>query len=65
MPCVITHAMMLHTQHVTCAHRQASHPYDYMVCQKLFIDLLFAPAEQYLSKLTASHFSTLNALKAN
>ena len=31
-----------------------------MVHQELLIDVLFAQGEQYLSKLTASHFSTLN-----
>ena len=36
-----------------------------MVCQKLLIDLPFAPAKQHLEKLTASHFSTLNMLIAN
>ena len=29
------------------------------------MDVLFAQAEQYLSKLTASHFSTLNMKIAN
>ena len=29
------------------------------------MDVLFAQAEQYLSKLTASHFSTLNIKFAN
>ena len=43
-----------------CAHRQAGHPYDFMGCQKSLIGLPFAPAEQHLSELTASHFYTLN-----
>ena len=29
------------------------------------MDMLFAPAKQYLLKLTASHFSALNAKIAN
>ena len=29
------------------------------------MDMLFAQAKQYLSKITASHFSTLNAKIAN
>ena len=29
------------------------------------MDVLFVQAEQYLSKLTASHFGTLNMLLAN
>ena len=48
----------------TCT--QASQlPYVYMACQKLLMDMPFAPAEQYLSKLTASHFGTLNTRTAN
>ena len=42
------------------ACRQAGHPYVNVVCQKLLMDTPFAPAELYLTKLTASHFSTLN-----
>ena len=57
MPHVITHAMMLCAQHAMHACRQAGHPYDYMVCQKLLIDLPFTSAKQYLSKLPASHFN--------
>ena len=37
----------------------------YMVHQELLVDMLFAQAEQYLSKLTTSHFSTLNMDFAN
>ena len=48
MPHVITFAMTSCMQHATCAYRQAGHPYDYEVCQKLLIDLLLTPAEQYL-----------------
>ena len=42
----------------TCA-QAAQPPYDYVVWQKLLIDLPFMPAEQHLSKLTASPFNTL------
>ena len=42
-------------------HMQASRPpYVYVACQELIMDMLFAQAERYLSKLTTSHFSTLN-----
>ena len=45
---------------------QASQPpYVYVTCQKLPMDMPFTPAEQYLSKLTASHFGTLNTRIAN
>ena len=45
---------------------QASRPpYVYVVCQKLLMDVPFAQAKQYLSKLSASHFSTLNTKIAN
>ena len=47
------------------ACRQASHPYVNVACQKLLMDMLFMPAELYLRKLTASHFSTLNMKIAN
>ena len=47
------------------AHRQASCPYVNMVHQKLLMHMLFVPAELYLTKLTASHFSTLNMKIAN
>ena len=40
-------------------------PYVYVACQKLLMDVPFVQAEQYLSKLTASHFSTLNMKFAN
>ena len=42
-------------------HMQASlPPYVYVVCQKLLMDMPFMQAEQYLSQISASHFSTLN-----
>ena len=40
-------------------------PYVYMVHQELLMDVPFMQAEQYLSKLTASHFGTLNMKFAN
>ena len=47
-------------------HMQVSQPpYVYMVHQELLMDVLFAQAEQYLSKSTASHFGTLNTRFAN
>ena len=54
----------------SCAHHaacmQASQPpYVYMVHQELLMDMPFAQAEQYQSKITASHFSTLNMDFAN
>ena len=52
--------------HAFTAYVQASQlPYVYVVCQELLMDGPFAQAEQYLSKLTASHFSTLNTKIAN
>ena len=45
---------------------QASRPpYIYVACQELLMDVSFAQAEQYLWKVTASHFSTLNVDFAN
>ena len=45
---------------------QASQPpYVYVPCQELLMDMLFVQAERYLSKLTASHFGTLNMKFAN
>ena len=40
-------------------------PDVYMAHQELLMDVPFAQAEQYLSKLTASHFGTLNTRFAN
>ena len=40
-------------------------PYVYVVRQELLMDMPFTQAEQYLSKLTASHFSSLNMDFAN
>ena len=45
---------------------QASQPpYVYVARQELLMDVPFAQAEQYLWKLTAPHFSTLNVDFAN
>ena len=65
MLCVAVHALMSCAYCMMCTHRQAGCPYENMVCQKLHIDLPFAPAKGYLSKLTASHFSSLNMRIAN
>ena len=47
-------------------HTQASWPpYIYVAHQELHMDMLFGQAKRYLSKLTASHFSTLNTDFAN
>ena len=55
---------------IICALRstrvQASRPpYVYEAHQELLMDMLFMQAERYLSKITASHFSTLNTEIAN
>ena len=48
------------------ARTQASRPpYIYVGHQELLMDVPFAQAEQYLSKITTSHFSTLNMDFAN
>ena len=65
MPHVTACAVMSCAHHMAHARRQAGHPYINMVCQKLLMDMPCAPAEQYLSKITASHFSTLNTKIAN
>ena len=44
MPHVIACAKTSCMHHVACTWRQAGHPYDYVACQKLLIDLLFVPA---------------------
>ena len=53
-------AVMSCVHHMVHACRQASHPYENVACQKLLMDTLFMPAELYLIKLTASHYSSLN-----
>ena len=40
-------------------------PYVYVLHQELLMDVPFAQAEQYLSKLTTSHFSPLDVDFAN
>ena len=54
----------MHALHGMCMH--ASHPpHVYVVHQELLMDVPFMQAKQYLSKLTASHFGTLNMRFAN
>ena len=65
MACVTTPSVTSCTHHAVYACRQAGHPYVYVVCQKLLMDMPFTPAILYLSKLTASHFGTLNMKIAN
>ena len=65
MPCVTARAVMSCMHCTVHAHRQASQPYVNMAHQELLTDTLFTPAELYLRKLTASHFSTLNMKIAN
>ena len=60
MPHVTACAVMSCAHHMAHARRQAGHPYINMVRQKLLMDMRCVPAERYLSKITASHFSTLN-----
>ena len=60
MPHVTACAVTSCVHCATHAHRQASHLYETVAPQKLLIILLFMPAKLYLSKLTASHFSTSN-----
>ena len=46
------------------ARRQAGHP-NYTSGQEILMDMPSVQAEQHLSKLTASHFHTLNTKIAN
>ena len=55
---------IMHTLHGACTQGSWP-PYIYMACQKLIMDILFEQAEQYLSKLIATHFITLNTRIAN
>ena len=64
MPCGTAHAMTSCAHCAAHARRQAGHPM-YVAYQELLMDVPFAQAEQYLSKLTASHFGTLNTDFAN
>ena len=65
MPHVTAHAVMSCTYCTVYACSQAGWTYVNMACQKLLTDMQFAPAELYLRKVTASHFSTLNTKIAN
>ena len=65
MSCVTAHAVTSCTHHTVHACRQAGCPYVYVACQKLLMEMPFMPAEPYLSKLTTSHFGTLNMKIAN
>ena len=60
MPCVTACAVTSCMHHMVHAHRQAGHPYVNVVDQKLPMHTPFGPAKLYLTKLTTSHFSTLN-----
>ena len=59
MSCHVLPRVSTHTR------RQAGCPYINVAHQKLLMDMPCAPAKQYLSKLTASHLSTLNMKIAN
>ena len=59
MPRVAVHALTSCAHHAARACRQAGHP-NYTWRQELLMDVLFAKAELYLSKITASHFNVLN-----
>ena len=71
MRSVPSHAMCYHMcsdimRALRGMHMQASRPpCVYMAYQKLLMDMPCVSAEQYLTKLTASHFSTLNTKIAN
>ena len=45
MLCFTTCAVMSCAHRTAHAHRQVGHPYVNVVCQNLFMDMLFAPAE--------------------
>ena len=45
MPRVTAHAVTSYAHHAAHACRQASHPYVNVACQKLLMDMPFAPAE--------------------
>ena len=62
--CYRTCSDIMRTLHGACM--QASQlPYVYVACQELLMDMPFVQAELYLSKLTSSHFGTLNTRIAN
>ena len=61
---VTAHAVTSYAHHVV--HTQASRPPKlYVAHQELLMDMPFMQAEQYVSKITASHSSTLNTKFAN
>ena len=65
MPRVTACAVMSCAHLIARAPRQAMCPKLYMACQKLLMDMPFAQAKLYLSKIITSHFSTLNMKIAN
>ena len=65
MPHVTTRAVTSYAHRAACACRQAICHCINVACQKLLMDMPCVPAKQYLSKLTASCFSTLNMKIAN
>ena len=64
MPRVTAHAVTSCVHCAVCTRRQAGHP-KYVARQNLLMDVPLTQAEQYLSKITASHVSTLNTKIAN
>ena len=65
MPHVSRNAVTSCTHRAARTRRHASHP-NYMWCARNYLWFMtFAQAELYLTKLTASHFSTLNTKIAN
>ena len=52
-------------QHETCTCQQVSHPYVFMMHQKLLIGMPFTHADLLLLKFTTSHIHTLNNENAN
>ena len=65
MPRVTARAVTSYVHRAVCARRQAIRHYINVARQKLLMDMPCVPAKQYLSKLTASCFSTLNLKIAN
>ena len=65
MPHVTTFAVTSCTYHAAHEHRQDGCPYVNIAHQESFMDMPFTPAELYLRKITASHFSTINTKIAN
>ena len=56
MPHVTANAVTPCAHCMAHARRQASCHYVYVACQKLLMDILFVPAELYLSKLTVTYW---------